>query len=79
MSLPTLDDQDQAALARRRACKRWSIAIFAGLIVGAIGYAIAFALGCSTGCATGRSPITFALLLGFTAAVAAASGARRVG
>lgn len=71
------EDQNEAILARRRAWKRWIIALVAGLSVGAVGYAIAYALGCSTGCATGRSPMTFALLLGFVATVAAASGARR--
>lgn len=71
------DDQNEAKLARRSARRRWLIALTAGLIVGAVGYAIAYALGCSTGCATGRSPITFALLLGFVATIAAASGARR--
>ncbi|HMA95884.1 MAG TPA: hypothetical protein VKP30_24520 [Polyangiaceae bacterium] len=74
---PLDGDQNEVKLARRCACKRWLIALAAGLIVGAVGYAIAFALGCSTGCATGRSPITFAFLLGFVAMIAAASGARR--
>lgn len=43
-------------------------------IAGAIGFLVATALSDSTSCATGRSPVTFALLIGFTAALAAASG-----
>jgi hypothetical protein len=42
-----------------------------------MGYALALALGRATNCCAGRSPITFALLVGVTAAFAAASGKSR--
>jgi hypothetical protein len=77
MSLGELDDRSetlpQGRCWRRRGC---IIIAVTSLIAGSVGYAVASTLASSTTCATGRSPITFALLLGFTAALAAASGLR---
>ncbi|HEY5955217.1 MAG TPA: hypothetical protein VIV60_01640 [Polyangiaceae bacterium] len=57
--------------------RNYAIVALASIFAGSVGYVVASALGYSTTCATGRSPLTFALLLGFTAALAAASGLRR--
>lgn len=72
---PDLDPELSPIATRRRS--PWWLAVAVGVGAGAIGYAFAFALGCSTGCGTGRSPLSFALFTGFTAAVAAASAARQ--
>jgi uncharacterized membrane protein YjjP (DUF1212 family) len=74
----------KAAILRRvlpnispRRWTRWFVGIAVGVVASALGYVVSIGLGCSTTCSMGRSPLSLALLVGVTAALAAASGMRR--